>query len=247
MRRRLSGWRGDHTEMKPGVHERKWEVDSLCYPIRLAYGYWKTTGDTAPFDQSWRDAISLVLKTFREQQRKHGPGPYRFLRTGTSAEDTPAAGGYGRPTRPVGLDPLDVPPQRRRHGLPVPGSVEFLRRGRSAAGGRDGGGDPPRRQDGRGVPRLGRRGRKGPARIRRGAPSEGRHGLCVRGRWIRQLLLHRRRERSESALAAVSWRRSSSTIRSINRPGVWFSPSGIRISRRARPAKGPAARTWAGT
>jgi hypothetical protein len=99
----ISGWRGDHTEMKPGVHERKWEVDSLCYPIRLAYGYWKTTGDTAPFDQSWRGAIALVLKTFREQQRKHGAGPYSFLRTGTSAEDTPAAGGYGRPTRPVGL------------------------------------------------------------------------------------------------------------------------------------------------
>ena len=99
----ISGWRGDHTEMKPGVHERKWEIDSLCYPLRLAYGYWKATGDTAPFDQSWRDAISLVLKTFREQQRKHGPGPYSFLRTGTSAEDTAAAGGYGRPTRPVGL------------------------------------------------------------------------------------------------------------------------------------------------
>jgi meiotically up-regulated gene 157 (Mug157) protein len=35
----ISGWRGDHTEMKPSVHERKWEIDSLCYPIRLAYGY----------------------------------------------------------------------------------------------------------------------------------------------------------------------------------------------------------------
>ena len=32
--------------MKPGVHERKWELDSLCYCVRLAYQYWKITGDT---------------------------------------------------------------------------------------------------------------------------------------------------------------------------------------------------------
>lgn len=30
-------WATDATDMKPGVHERKWEIDSLCYPIRLAY------------------------------------------------------------------------------------------------------------------------------------------------------------------------------------------------------------------
>ncbi len=40
----------DETDMFPGVGERKWEVDSLCYTIRLAHGYWKATGSTAPFD-----------------------------------------------------------------------------------------------------------------------------------------------------------------------------------------------------
>ncbi len=40
---KVSPWSTDLTDMKPGVHERKWEVDSLCYPIRLAHGYWKTT------------------------------------------------------------------------------------------------------------------------------------------------------------------------------------------------------------
>ena len=40
----------DDTEMRPGVFERKWEVDSLCYCIRLAYEDWKVTGDAATFD-----------------------------------------------------------------------------------------------------------------------------------------------------------------------------------------------------
>jgi len=36
-------WQSDYTDMIPEVHERKWEIDSLCYPIRLAYEYWKAT------------------------------------------------------------------------------------------------------------------------------------------------------------------------------------------------------------
>ncbi|MGW8267183.1 MAG: glycoside hydrolase family 125 protein, partial [Longimicrobiales bacterium] len=69
-----SPWKDDLTEMKPELHERKWEVDSLCYPIRLAHGYWRTTGDTAPFDREWVAAMEMVLRTFQEQQRKDGPG-----------------------------------------------------------------------------------------------------------------------------------------------------------------------------
>jgi meiotically up-regulated gene 157 (Mug157) protein len=100
---KVSGWKSDHTEMKPGVHERKWEVDSLCYPIRLAYHYWKATGDAAPLDAPWREAVSKTLQTFREQQRKTGKGPYRFLRKTETQTDTLAGGGFGNPVKPVGL------------------------------------------------------------------------------------------------------------------------------------------------
>ena len=96
-------WKSDLTDMKPGIHERKWEIDSLCYPIRLGYQYWKITGDTSPFDATWKQSIELTLKTFKEQQRKDGPGPYHFQRTTSWATDGVPIGGYGYPVKPVGL------------------------------------------------------------------------------------------------------------------------------------------------
>ena len=93
----------DITDMKPGIHERKWEIDSLCYPIRLAYHYWKNTKDVAPFDASWEKAITATLQTFREQQRKENRGPYSFQRTTAWATDGVPLGGYGYPVKPVGL------------------------------------------------------------------------------------------------------------------------------------------------
>jgi len=96
--KKISEWKDDKTEMKPGVHERKWEVDSLCYPIRLAHGYWKETGDISPFDKDWQKAMRLVIKTFKEQQRLENNGPYHFERTTSWATDGVPLGGYGYPT-----------------------------------------------------------------------------------------------------------------------------------------------------
>ena len=93
----------DKTDMKPGVAERKWEIDSLCHPIRLAYGYWEATRDSTPFDREWRSAMALVVRTFREQQRRESPGPYRFQRESETPTETLASDGYGAPSRKVGL------------------------------------------------------------------------------------------------------------------------------------------------
>lgn len=99
----ISEWKSDITDMKPGIHERKWEIDSLCYPIRLAHGYWKTTGDTSVFDSKWNEAMELIYTTFRVQQRKENPGPYSFKRTTAWQTDTVPGNGMGNPLRPVGL------------------------------------------------------------------------------------------------------------------------------------------------
>ena len=79
------------------------KIDSLCYPIRLAYEYWKVTGDTSVFGEEWIKAIENILKTFREQQKKDGKGSYKFLRVTDRALDTMNNAGWGAPVKPVGL------------------------------------------------------------------------------------------------------------------------------------------------
>lgn len=98
-----SEWDTDRTDMKPELHERKWEVDSLCYPVRLAYNYWKISGDSSFFDKHWQKAGKLILDTFKVQQRKKGRGPYHFQRKTEVSTDTAPISGYGNPIKPVGL------------------------------------------------------------------------------------------------------------------------------------------------
>ncbi len=98
-----SEWDKDITDMKPELHERKWEIDSLCYPINLAYNFWKTTGDSTCFNTDWQKAMKLIVKTFKEQQRINDRGPYTFKRTTAWATDTVPGDGYGNPIKPVGL------------------------------------------------------------------------------------------------------------------------------------------------
>ncbi len=97
-------WMSDMTDMRPELHERKWEIDSLCYPLRLAYAYWKMTGDTSVFDDVWLGAVRKIYETFVEQQRKDGnTGPYRFRRVTDRALDTLSNDGLGAPVSGCGL------------------------------------------------------------------------------------------------------------------------------------------------
>jgi hypothetical protein len=98
-----SEWASDLTDMKPELHERKWEIDSLCYPVRLAYNFWKMTGDASFFTPSYEKAMQSVLTTFKQQQRKTGKGPYHFGRKTDNATDTLPGNGYGNPVKPIGL------------------------------------------------------------------------------------------------------------------------------------------------
>ena len=99
-----SYWESDKTQkMAKELHERKWEIDSLCYPIRLAWHYWKATGDSSVFDARWHEAMELVIKTFKEQQRKENMGPYSFWRECERPTDSLINNGWGHPVKPCGL------------------------------------------------------------------------------------------------------------------------------------------------
>jgi uncharacterized protein len=98
-----SEWDTDLTEMKPELHERKWEIDSLCYPVRLNYHFWKQTGDTSFATAQWLKSLKLILETFKNQQRKNDKGAYHFQRNTPKATDTLSESGYGNPVNPIGL------------------------------------------------------------------------------------------------------------------------------------------------
>jgi meiotically up-regulated gene 157 (Mug157) protein len=76
---RTSEWKHmDQTEMRPGVHERKWELDSLCYVIRLMHSYWKEIKEDLTFfrdnAEEFKKTIRIILQTMKEQQRFNEPG-----------------------------------------------------------------------------------------------------------------------------------------------------------------------------
>lgn len=100
-----SEWDKDGTTMIPELHERKWEIDSLCYTVRLAYYYWKETGNKAMFDDKWKSAAKRIYETFVQQQRKGGTtdSPYSFTRLTSVQSDTVLNKGFGSPINPVGL------------------------------------------------------------------------------------------------------------------------------------------------
>jgi meiotically up-regulated gene 157 (Mug157) protein len=101
-----SDWVSDHTEMKPCVHERKYELDSLCSVIRMSYGYYDATKKTDCFDATWKDAMRAIVATIKHCQAgsdEQASGDYYFQRTSPRPTETLASDGYGQPAKRCGL------------------------------------------------------------------------------------------------------------------------------------------------
>lgn len=96
------GHHGDLTVMNPWVWERKWELDSLCYPVRLLRQYLDATGDTSVFDESVHRMLAAIVATMRTEQHPDA-SPYRFERPGAVPSDTLPFEGRGTPAAYTGM------------------------------------------------------------------------------------------------------------------------------------------------
>jgi len=99
-------WRSDITAMTDDLHERKYELDSLCAVLRLSAGYYQASGDASCFDAQWSRAMRTIVATIRNEQAGSGEanaGGYRFQRVSPRPTETLAGGGRGQPARRCGL------------------------------------------------------------------------------------------------------------------------------------------------
>ncbi|WP_138755112.1 glycoside hydrolase family 125 protein [Paenibacillus sinopodophylli] len=93
----------DETEMSPWVWERKFELDSICFSIRLAHAYWKETELTDIFDSSFKAAMRSIVKLWKTEQRHFEQSPYRFVRDNGIPTDSLRNDGLGMPINYTGM------------------------------------------------------------------------------------------------------------------------------------------------
>ncbi|MBB6675321.1 glycoside hydrolase family 125 protein [Cohnella nanjingensis] len=89
------GHQADKTEMSPWLWERKYEIDSLCYPVQLAYLLWKNTGRTSHLNADFAAAARSILETWRTEQHHETRSAYRFERSDCPPTDTLTREGRG--------------------------------------------------------------------------------------------------------------------------------------------------------
>lgn len=98
------GHTSDQPPAGPWVWERKYELDSLCYPVKLCYTYWQATGDTSVFTETVQKMLHRIVEVMQIEQHHDANSSYRFERPAPLLpSDTLPFGGKGTRTNYTGM------------------------------------------------------------------------------------------------------------------------------------------------
>lgn len=93
----------DETASNDWEWERKYEIDSLCYPVWLLHSYVEKTGDTSVFTDTVKKAFETILATWKTEQYHKADSEYTFVRSNCPPSDTLPCGGHGEPVADTGM------------------------------------------------------------------------------------------------------------------------------------------------
>ena len=93
----------DITAYNKNVFERKYEIDSLVYPIWLLNRYYGFCKDASVFDELFFKAYQTIIDTFVKEQKHDELSDYSFIRIGDYSFDSLPRDGKGGETAYTGM------------------------------------------------------------------------------------------------------------------------------------------------